>query len=52
MLASMYRFIKNDDGGTAVEYAVMAGFLAMIIYGSVVSLGSGLFAKFSNIFIP
>jgi Flp pilus assembly pilin Flp len=52
MLGRIYRFLKDKHGGSALEYAVMAGFLAMIIYGSVVSLGQGLFVRFNSIFLP
>lgn len=36
----MERFITSEDGSTAVEYAVMAGFIAAVIAAAVVPIGT------------
>lgn len=35
-------FIREDDGVTAIEYALMAALIAMVIVGSVGSVGTQL----------
>lgn len=43
------RFIKNEDGPTAVEYAVMVALIAVAIIVTVQALGSNLNTTFSNV---
>lgn len=35
MRACFRRFVKNERGATAVEYAMIAGLIALVIVGSV-----------------
>ncbi|WP_432821188.1 Flp family type IVb pilin [Trichloromonas sp.] len=40
--------LKDDEGATAVEYAIMAGLIAAVIAGTVAAFGSNLNTLFSN----
>ena len=42
------RFIKSEDGPTAVEYAVMVALIAVAIITAVTGLGSALKTTFGN----
>jgi pilus assembly protein Flp/PilA len=45
-------FWRNESGSTAIEYALIAGFLSVVIVGAVRSLGTNLnnnyFQKVAN----
>jgi pilus assembly protein Flp/PilA len=43
------RFIKNDDGPTAVEYAVMLALILVTCITIVTSLGQNISATFSSV---
>ena len=46
-------FLYDEKGATAVEYAILAGFIAAVVAGSVVLLGEqveAFFATFVNLF--
>jgi pilus assembly protein Flp/PilA len=45
----MNDFVKEKDGATAVEYALMAGLIAAVIASSVVPIGVTLSAIFTNV---
>jgi Flp pilus assembly pilin Flp len=38
----LIRFLNNEDGATAVEYAAIASFLSILIYAGALSIGRGL----------
>jgi Flp pilus assembly pilin Flp len=38
----------NDSGATAVEYAIMAGFIAAVIVGAVALFGQAVLGLFTN----
>ena len=40
------RFLTNESGTTAIEYALMAGSIAVVIIGTVNTVGSQLTATF------
>ncbi len=45
----MVKFLRDEEGATAVEYAIMAAAISVVIAGSVFILGSavnGLFERF------
>jgi pilus assembly protein Flp/PilA len=42
------RFVENESGATAIEYAMIAAFIAAAIVGAVTSLGTSLTAIFAN----
>lgn len=42
------RFLKSDSGATAIEYAIIAGMISVVIVTAVTSVGTtvnGLFTK-------
>lgn len=42
-------FSRDDRGATAIEYSLIAAFIAIIIVGSVQQVGGGLDAIFQSI---
>jgi pilus assembly protein Flp/PilA len=43
------RFMTDESGATAVEYALLAGLIAVVVIGSVNLLGQNLNARFAAI---
>ena len=43
------RFIKDEEGVTAIEYALIASLIAVFIVGAVTLVGGNLSAKFTAI---
>ena len=43
------KFIRNEDGATAIEYGLIAGLIAVVIIVAVTTVGTGLKAKFDSI---
>lgn len=43
------RFVKDESGATAIEYALIAAGIALAIIAAVQGLGSSLTAKFNDI---
>jgi len=41
------RFLKNDSGTTAIEYAIIAGTLSIAIVAAVTSVGSSVNSMFT-----
>jgi pilus assembly protein Flp/PilA len=46
---AMVRFIKAEDGPTAVEYAVMLALIIVVCIGAVTTLGTKASATFTNV---
>jgi pilus assembly protein Flp/PilA len=42
------RIVENETGATAIEYAMIAAFVAIAIVGAVTSLGTSLTGIFTN----
>jgi pilus assembly protein Flp/PilA len=42
-------FIRDDDGATAIEYALIAGLVSMAIIVGATQLGSSLSTAFTNV---
>jgi len=42
-------FLKDESAATAVEYALIAGFIALVIIGSVSAVGTRLSPKFNSV---
>jgi pilus assembly protein Flp/PilA len=42
------RPLRDDTGATAIEYALLAGFIATVIIGAVASLGTALSGFYGN----
>jgi pilus assembly protein Flp/PilA len=43
------RFLKNDRGATAIEYAIIAGTLSIAILAAVTSVGSSVNTMFTSV---
>lgn len=46
---SILQFLRNEEGATAIEYALIAGLIAVGLAASLTSLGSELGAFFTRI---
>jgi len=47
---SQYRqFVKDDGGATAIEYALIAALVAVVLIAALVALGSQLSTLFSGV---
>lgn len=43
------RFLKSEDGPTAVEYAVMLALIVVVCLGAITSIGSSAAGTFSSV---
>jgi pilus assembly protein Flp/PilA len=48
-LVQVERFLKNEDGPTAVEYAVMLALIVVVCITAITTLGSNANKVFSNV---
>jgi pilus assembly protein Flp/PilA len=46
MSSLILRFLRNESGATAIEYALMAGGISIVIIGTVNTIGSNLSTTF------
>jgi pilus assembly protein Flp/PilA len=49
IIAQAKRFLRDEDGVTAIEYGLIASLIALIIIASVKTLGTNLNTIFSEI---
>lgn len=49
MLNTIKRFLREEDGPTATEYAVMLALVIVVVIASVAALGSKVDAIFTNL---
>lgn len=49
MKEQIVRFLKDEDGATAIEYGLIAGLIAVVIIGALTLLGEDLDALFGKI---
>lgn len=49
MLKKTVRFLKADDGPTAVEYAVMLALIIVVCIAAITTLGQNASSTFSNV---
>ncbi len=47
-VAKAVRFLHEEDGPTAVEYAVMLALIIMVCVGAIQAVGSGTNSKFAD----
>jgi len=47
--ASLVRFLKNEDGPTAVEYAVMLALIIVVCIAAITTLGSNANGTFTTV---
>ena len=43
------RFVKDESGAAAIEYALIAGLIALAIVGGATALGTAIDGKFSTL---
>jgi pilus assembly protein Flp/PilA len=48
----MKRFLANEDGATAIEYALIAAFIFLAIVAAIVPIGTNLSATFGDAAAP
>jgi pilus assembly protein Flp/PilA len=48
MLNQIMRFVKEEDGATAVEYGLMVSLIAAVIVVSVTALGANIATIYNN----
>lgn len=48
-MSPLVRFLKSEDGPTAVEYAVMLALIVVVCLAAVRAVGSNAAAKFNNV---
>jgi len=48
-LASVGRFLRDEDGPTAVEYAVMLALIVVVCITAITALGNNANATFNNV---
>lgn len=49
MQGLLSRFIKDESGAAAIEYALIAGLIALVIVVGATALGSAISDKFTSI---
>ncbi len=48
-MSKIIRFLKNEDGATAIEYGLIASLIAVAIVGALLALGPALSATFNKV---
>ncbi len=48
-MTSVANFVNNEDGPTAVEYAVMLALIIVVCIGAIQLIGTNANAKFSSV---
>ena len=49
MTKAIKKFLKDDNGATAIEYGLIAALIAVAIVGALTTLGGGLTTLFTNV---
>ena len=49
MFSSITRFIRDEEGATAIEYGLIAGLIAAVLVGVLTGLGTQIQTKFQAI---
>ena len=49
MVKHIVRFMREEDGATAVEYGLMVALIAVVIIGAVTILGTNLRTQFTTV---
>ena len=48
-MEKMKRFLKEEEGVTAIEYGLIAALIAVIIIGALTTIGTNMNAKFTTV---
>ncbi|WP_395350203.1 Flp family type IVb pilin [Variovorax sp. UC122_21] len=51
MLNAIARFIRDEEGATAIEYGLIAGLIAAVLVAVLTGLGTQIKAKFNEILV-
>jgi pilus assembly protein Flp/PilA len=49
MIRTLKAFLSNQDGATAIEYALIASLIAVAIIGALTTLGTNVSSTFSEV---
>ena len=49
LILGVQRFLKDEEGVTAIEYGLIAALIAVVIIGAVTSVGDNLTAVFNHV---
>ena len=49
MIRTIRAFLSNQDGATAIEYALIASLIAVFIIGALSALGTSLSSEFAEV---
>jgi pilus assembly protein Flp/PilA len=49
MIRTLNAFLSNQDGATAIEYALIASLIAVFIIGALSALGTNLSSEFAEV---
>jgi pilus assembly protein Flp/PilA len=49
LIGSVLRFLRNDSGATAIEYAIIGGSLSIVILAAVTSIGTSVSSVFTSV---
>ena len=45
----LHRFLRDESGATAIEYSLIASFIALIVIGALRTIGLNLVPKFNSV---
>lgn len=48
-MSDLQRFLRREDGVAAIEYALLAGLIAMVIVGMIGAVGASLNVLFGSV---
>lgn len=49
MLKVFQRFLKDEDGATAIEYGLIAALISVVIIGAATAVGTALTTTFNSV---
>ncbi len=49
MIHNIFRFAKNEDGATAIEYGLIAALVSVAAIGALTAMGNSLSAMFNTV---
>lgn len=49
MLSSLYRFLNEEEGATAIEYGLIAALIGVVLIGGVTAFGGAMTNMYSSV---